>query len=367
MERLRGVGIALAVGATLLLSCAVRTGEAPTFVTTVGPTSTAPRTLSDGRVVLVTIDGARWQDVFEGTNPSWTGAAHVPPEQLMPRVYAMLETRGVAFGADREGCGTVHTAGGANVSLPGYLEIFTGRPSWCLDNDCAWVNESVMDEAAFAQVAGVASISSWKTLERAVSGGGSGVFVAAGPTWPVEAIRDPRLDELARAGESADPYPGHGAYRPDVHTAAIALEYFRVAKPAFFHVGLGDPDEWGHRSEYGKYLSAMQQADALIGALMDEIDAMGDQGAKTTLIVTPDHGRNATFRDHGALRIESGRTFLLAFGHGVTARGVGCPSGDMTLADIAPTIRRLLGLSPAVDDGGGRPLDLQASSEHEGE
>jgi hypothetical protein len=45
------------------------------------------------------------------------------------------------------------------------------------------------------------------------------------------------------------------------------------------------------------------------------------------------------------LRMESGRTFLFAFGARVTARGVGCPPGHITLADIAPTIRVLLGLA----------------------
>ena len=83
-------------------------------------------------------------------------------------------------------------------------------------------------------------------------------------------------------------------------------------------------------------------------------------GEKTTLLVTPDHGRNSDFRDHGTLRIESGRTFLLAFGAGVTARGIGCPPRDLTLADIAPTIRVRLGLPRDVGDGAGKRIDLRA-------
>jgi hypothetical protein len=342
---------------SVLASCTGRTSTAPAVLDQVGILASILPTTSDARVVLVTIDGARWQDVFEGSDPALSGAPHVPPDELMPRTYALLAARGVALGADRKGCATVHTAGGANVSLPGYQENFTGRPSWCLDNDCDGVSESVMDEAAAARVDGVASIGAWGTLERAVSGGGAGVFVAAGRTWPARApASSPLLDALAAAGERADPFPGHDDYRPDEQTAALALEYFRVASPAFFHVGLGDTDEWGHRGDYPSYLAALRRADALIGALADTLDTMGEVGRRTTIIVTPDHGRNSDFRDHGALRMESGRTFLLLFGDRVTARGIGCPADDITLADIAPTIRELLGLPRVRGEGAGSPI-----------
>ncbi len=360
-----GAGFVLLVLCVMTVAaCTERTSKAKAFVSALGTSARATPTTSDARVVLITIDGARWQDVFGGSDADRSGAPHVPPEELMPRVYGLLADHGVAFGADREGCGTVHTASGSNVSLPGYQEIFTGRPSYCLDNNCDGVSESILDEAALADVAGVASIGSWEVLDRAVSGGGTGVLVAVGRTWPAEvsgaSVGSTSLDGLVAAGLAADPYPGHDDYRPDAQTAAIALEYFRAAKPAFLHIGLGDTDELGHRDDYPGYLVALRNADALIGAIADEVAALGELGEKTTIIVTPDHGRNSDFRDHGTLRVESGRTFLLAFGAGVTARGIGCPSGDITLADIAPTIRVRLGLARDVGNGAGKPIDLLA-------
>ena len=365
MAELGNAGFVLVVlAACALAACTERTSDAKAFVSAVGTSSRVTPAISDGRVVLVTIDGARWQDVFGGSDADRSGAPPVPPEQLMPRVYGLLADHGVAFGADREGCGTVHTASGANVSLPGYQEIFTGRPSYCLDNNCEGVSESVLDEAARADVPGVASIGSWEVLDRAVSGGGAGVLVAVGRSWPAEVsgatVGSTSLDGLVAAGLAADPYPGHDGYRPDAQTAAIALEYFRAAKPAFLHIGLGDTDELGHRDDYPGYLVALRNADALIGSIADEIAKLGALGEKTTLLVTPDHGRNSDFRDHGTLRIESGRTFLLAFGAGVTARGIGCPPRDITLADIAPTIRVRLGLPRDVGDGAGKRIDLRA-------
>ena len=78
------------------------------------------RPTNDGRIVLVTIDGVRAEDVFDGADPQLRPGAHVEgfakPENVMPRTHRLVETRGVALGADRPGCGVVRTASGANVS-----------------------------------------------------------------------------------------------------------------------------------------------------------------------------------------------------------------------------------------------------------
>jgi hypothetical protein len=343
--------------ALALASCTHRTDTNATVVDELATTST-PVIPRDGRVVLVTIDGVRWQDVFEGSSPAFSGAPSIPPEQLMPRTLALVASGGIALGATRDGCGKVHTAGGSNVSLPGYLEIFTGHPSHCLDNSCSQADESVLDEAARKGVSGVASIGSWEILSKAVSGGGTGTFVSVGRSWPADVPAMDHLGELVAAGNAADAYPGHNGYRPDVATAAIALEYFRVAKPAFFHIGLGDTDEYGHRGDYPSYLDALRRADSVIGTIADMLLTMGDDGAKTTVIITPDHGRNSDFDNHGTFRPESARTFLIAFGPRIVPRGIGCPARDITLADIAPTIRVLMGLPRDTAGGAGIPVEL---------
>ena len=346
----------LLVTALAIASCTDRTDSAAVVTDELAATST-PVIARDGRVVIVTIDGARWQDVFEGSSAAWSGAPSIRPEQLMPRTLALVASRGVALGATREGCANVRTASGSNVSLPGYLEIFTGHASRCLDNKCSKVEASLLDEAARAGAKGVASIGSWEVLSQAVTGGGPGVFLSVGRYWPEVPAND-RLGQLAVAGNGEDPYPGHYGYRPDAATAAIALEYLRAKKPALLHIGLGDTDEYGHRGDYPAYLDALRRADALIGAVSDVLDTMGDDGAKTTVLVTPDHGRNADFNDHGAFHAESARTFLLAFGPRVVPRGVGCPTHDITLADIAPTVRVLMGLPRDATSGGGAPIEL---------
>jgi hypothetical protein len=350
----RGLARVVACGAATL-ACTTRDRAS---LSSGAPTGAEPRA-GDGRVVLVTIDGARWQDVFEGSNPEW-GAPAMTPEQIMPRTQALVAARGVAIGATRPGCATIHTAGKANVSLPGYQEIFTGHRSTCLDNDCAPVGRTVLDEARERKVPGVASIGSWPSLSSAVSGD-RGVIVSSEGRHDGATPAGGTLAPLVAAGDDADPFPGSGAYRPDAFTAPIALEYLRAHAPAFLHVGLGDTDEWGHRGDYAAYLDALRSADALIGAIADVLDTMGRAGERTTVLVTPDHGRAANFNGHGVLEPESGRTFLLAFGGGVAPRGVVCPKEDLTLADIAPTIRVILGLPADPTEGAGKPIDVVVS------
>lgn len=328
-----------------------------------GPPAGSPA--SSGRIVLVTIDGVRAEDVFDGADPTLRPGSNVEkyrsPAAVMPRTHQLVATRGVALGADRPGCGAVHTASGANISLPGYLEIFTGRRTHCRDNNCdRTTSPTVLDEAARAGLAPVASIGSWEILDRAVSDRSTTpVLVAEGAQrWPApRPLADDALEQLVSAGERAEAYPGHGRYRPDASTAAIALEYLRSAQPLILHVGLGDPDEYGHRNDYPAYLAAIGQADAFIGKVSDTLDAMGELGARTTVIVTTDHGRNRDFQHHGAYSLFAARTFVLAFGAHVEGRGVVCPSRDITLADIAPTIRVLTGLPPAPSRESGRPIE----------
>jgi hypothetical protein len=355
---MRGVRLAIVLALTLALTLAlVGCGDRSSSAVVASQSLAAPSgEARDGRVVLVTVDGARWQDVFHGSDPALGGTPHLPPEALMPRTHALVAARGVGLGADLPGCPTVHTATASNVSLPGYLSIFTGHPSDCLDNGCERAEATVLDETARVKNGGAGSIGSWKTLGKAVSGGASGVFVATGRDWPEGSPKSDHLAELVAASQQIGPFPANEGYRPDTQTAAIALEYFRIAAPTVFHIGLGDTDEYGHRGDYAGYLAALHLADDVVGAIADVLDTMGPRGDETTVIVTPDHGRSAAFRDHGLFYPESGRTFMLAFGGGVPVSGIVCPSREITLADIAPTVRVLIGLPPDTAEGAGHAI-----------
>jgi hypothetical protein len=283
-------------------------------------------------VVLVTIDGVRWQDVV-------SSSAEV---DLLPRIYEGVAEGGVIVGASAEkGCAALRATSGSNISLPGYMEILTGRSTACTHNACPPVTTpTVLDVAADEGVKPVASFGSWEVLGRAVSNRASQVFVSVG------------------AGkEKIDPYPAAGGnYRPDRFTRAAALAYYRENHPRLLHVGLGDTDEHAHRADQRGYLDAIREAYALVGELMDAADQAG-VGSATTFLVTSDHGRGANFRDHGPGMPQSARSFVIAFGGGVKPGGVACPKRDLSLADVGATVRALLDLPADEAPNAGRAIE----------
>lgn len=347
-----------------------------------------PKTSPNGRVgppavVLVTVDGVRWQDVFEGAersriavpmgsspanpDPRIFGDAKIDdltkPEGLLPRTWELVARRGGVALGHGVGCGVVRPRNTTHISLPGYLEIFTARRTTCMSNVCPRVaTPTVLDAAANAGMS-VASISSWEMLDAAATHGGTNVVVSAGTArWPGKRpLDEARLEELVAEGERAKPFPApNGTYRPDRYTTAIALEYLRVHRPRLLHVGLGDMDEHAHRDDYGAYLLSLREVDTFLGDLADTLESLG-MLAHTTVILTSDHGRAAAlFREHGPSYPDSGRTFVVAFGGETSHRSAratteadvipsakdteSCASRDLWLTDIAPTIRSLLGL-----------------------
>jgi hypothetical protein len=281
----------------------------------------------DAPVVLVTIDGVRWQEIFEGTDRVLSRQLPIGPERYLPNLHALGTDHGAFVGAP--GRGTIAASGPNYVSLPGYTELLSGRPSRCHDNNCARTNlPSILDEA-HAAGAKVAAFASWDRLDHAATASPGAFMVSCG----------------RGADSSIDPWPGAGNYRPDRLTAALALAYFEAEEPDVFFLGLGDPDEHAHQNNYDAYVESIRQADAIVGRLLSILERSGDRGRRTHVVVTADHGRAYDFKDHGAYS-EAARVWMVASGPRFAARGaVGSPRRRY-LADITPTLRLVLGLAP---------------------
>jgi hypothetical protein len=307
--------------------------EPHAFSAWVGPSDHAAADRAESAVVLVVLDGVRWQEVFGGADRTIARARGLnpapwaTPRGLWPNLQQMLDDGGVAVGAPGRGS-EMSTAGSQRISLPSYREIFSGRADTdCQSNDCSRPpGRTVADDIYDASGPGdVAVVSSWPIIARAASAQASRFLLSTGRKL------------VARA---------------DALTAKVALRLLVTQRPRFLFVGLGDPDEYGHRNDYRAYLEALHHADEFLGSLRVTLDSMGARGRHTTVMVTTDHGRAYDFRDHGVLHPESGRVWLVAGGGDVrgAAGGVsGAAQRKHTLADIAPTIRTLLGIRA---DGG---------------
>jgi hypothetical protein len=319
-------------------------------------------------VVLLAVDGVRWQEVFDGVDPELADAhglkegERLGAETLMPNLHALADDGGVLFGAPGS-TGAIFASGPELVSLPGYAEILTGRrASGCRDNGCGQTTKATLaDEirsAPGARATDVAVVTSWPDIGRVAAQRPDRIAMSTGRSGGLtrELLRsDPVARALADEAARAQAAPGVGDFRPDRYTARIAVRYLETERPRFLFVALGEPDEYAHKGDYRGYLRAVRHADLVVGEIARLLDERAREGARTVLIVTADHGRASDFANHGQAHPESARVFLLAWGSLVSKDRFEA-LGERRLADIAPTLRLLFGLAPDGDSSTGRPL-----------
>jgi hypothetical protein len=280
--------------------------------------------------------------------------------ELMPNLHRIVAEDGALIAPPG---GAIWASGPNFVSVPGYVEALTGKRSSCESNDCAPIEQdTLLDEAARAtgsRLGDVAAIASWPGIRKAAAKHPSRLVLSIGRDEPAnEGVL--RTDAIASAlldqGAAAEAYPGHGKYRPDEHTAPIALRYLSTRAPRLLFIGLGDTDEYAHRRDYRGYLRALQRADATIGAVASVLARLRERGRETAFFITTDHGRSDGFEAHGGRYPESGQVWLVAAGDQIRARGYPQLGRSARLADVAPTLRAVLRLPSEPAPGAGRPL-----------
>ena len=326
----------------------------------------SPPTLT---IVVVTLDGVRWHEVFDGVDASLARERGLPPEavvgaaELMPNLHGIIDTHGVALGAP--GHGAVISASGPNfVSLPGYAELLSGhRVTACQDNQCpgAGTRTIIDDLAASSSLRHpeVAVVTSWPEIARVASIDAPSALISSGRhggATRAEFARDAEERELLLRGETAGPAPGNGDFRPDALTAELALHHLRAHGVRFLFVGLGEPDEYGHQGNYAGYLEALRRSDARIAEIDAELQRLAARGTRTALFITADHGRADTFNEHGSKFPESARVWLVASGSALRTGGFLAAPRERRLADLAPTMRAIAGLPSDRDPAAGTPL-----------
>lgn len=328
--------------------------------------SAAPVVLSKSHpsdiVVVLTIDGVRWQEIFRGSDPLLGRnlgpefAVWQSPEALTPHLHQLASRQGILFGADTA---PMVASSPSTVSLPGYSEIFSGRSPSCANNDCPATTEmTFLDEWTQRDPSAELTIlSSWSRIGRAAAKDLSRMTVSAGRSVNVHAERfcvESGLCLQYHASTHASPWPGDDDYRPDRATSALAIEYLRVHQPQFIFVGLGDTDEHAHHGDYRGYLQALHAADATVGAVSQWLRQKEQQGHRTLFVCTTDHGRSHGFNHHGGAP-EAARVWALFSGSVVAARGQ-IVANTARLADIAPTVRTFIDLRRDTQPAAGQSL-----------
>jgi hypothetical protein len=321
-------------------------------------------------VVVVMMDGMRWQEVFSGADPEliktlgpdalgdakertasaqhlyWRDTPAERRQTLMPFLWSVVAVQGQIFG-NRDLGSDSHVTNGLNFSYPGYSETLTGIADPRIHsndnepNPNVTVFEWLNGKPAFAGK--VAAFGAWDVFNGIFNRERCGFLVNAGydpltaiPATPQIELLNELKAETVRIwpDEPFDPLPFHSA-----------IEYVKVNKPRVLFLGLGETDDWAHGSSYAEYLNAAHRDDSYLRQLWNLLQSMPEYQGKTTLIVLPDHGRGvgAEWTSHGEKIPASKQTWMAYLGPDTAAKGEWKQVSPVTGSQVAATLAALLG------------------------
>ena len=316
-------------------------------------------------VIVVTLDGFRWQEMFGGADLSLMNKesggvrdvnglilrySRLSPasqrETLLPFFWGTIAKKGQIFGNPAKKAAAALT-NGLKFSYPGYNEIFCGFSDERItsndkkDNPNLSVLEFLNDKPAFR--GRVEAVCTWDVFPFIFRSRRNGLPVHAGWTPFKGDLLTERGRTLNELMEHLPRYWTDNIY--DVFTMEAARAVLQKRAPRVLYIGLGETDEWGHGRRYDLYLDAAHKSDRFLAQLWQELQKSPQYRDKTSLIVTTDHGRGSTrvdWTDHG--KNVPGAEFIWIAVLGPDTPGLGERENVATTqGQVAATIAKLLG------------------------
>jgi hypothetical protein len=321
--------------------------------------------LQTENVILITMDGLRWQELFGGAVDSMLAnedltrdrarmeesylapTAEARRRRLMPFFWDTLAPRGMVFGNRWEG-NRVDLRNDEWFSYPGYNEILTGRADPRINsNDKVWnPNVTVLEWLNEREELNgkVVAFGSWDVFDWIVNERRSGIPVNSGYNEAEDkpSERERFLNKLQRQAPRL-----WGGVRPDMFTHNYLLESLRKDHPRVAFISYGETDDFAHDGSYNRYLDAAHATDRMWSDLWGFLQSDPFYAGKTSLIITTDHGRGESpmesWRGHGSGTPGSGASWLAVIGPDTPDRGEMTADQQLHLDQVARTLAALLG------------------------
>jgi hypothetical protein len=323
--------------------------------------------LKTENVILITLDGFRWQELFNGADSAfmkqqshlkddklkekfWRDDVAERRKALLPFFWSTISEKGQLYG-NRAFGNKVNVTNNQWFSYPGYNEILTGKA----DNERIHSNDKIYNpnknvlEFINAQPPfknKVAAFTSWDVFPYIINDKRSGVFVST----TVNPIKSENLTETELTLNkliTSVPNP-LGDVRLDAFTFYYGIEYMKKNKPRVMYFAFDETDDFAHAGEYAAYLNSAHYTDKFIKELWSYIQSDKSYRDKTTVVITVDHGRGTsaeTWKDHGQKIAEADQIWMAVLGPDTNAAGE--VKGDQQLYQnqVAKTLAAFLGLS----------------------
>lgn len=279
----------------------------------------------DSRVIVITTDGFRWQEVFKGMDSSivkmkrfhhgdsatlikqyWAPTIEERRAKLLPFIWGELAQKGQIHG-NRVYQNYVNVKNPHWFSYPGYSELLTGQMDSAVNSNEYKSNPHTNFfeylQSLPAYKGQVIAFGAWDAFDRILNEKRAGFpVVNAFDKYP-SLEKDPEMKMLA--GMLRDSYKPFGrAEALDVFTHYKAMHYLKTQKPKAMYISYGETDEFAHEGHYGHYLNAAHQFDAWLQEIWHFVNSDPAYKGKTTLLITTDHGRgdrvNTQWTSHGS-------------------------------------------------------------------
>jgi hypothetical protein len=333
-------------------------------------------------VVLVTLDGARGEEIFSGLDldvlkstlkenqkaedtPAyrrfWAASPDERRRKLMPFFWTLVSEQGSIAGNRRLGS-AVRLGNRHWFSYPGYAEILLGEPHDAdiksndpLRNPYPTVLERIRERLTLPREK-VATFASWSVFTQIVEHTAGATLVNAGAeplNGPADDVR--LINTLQR--EATTPWD---ATRFDAFTFRLAMAHLASTRPRVLYLAFDETDDWAHDGRYDRLLEAYAHTDGYLRDLWNWLQSQPEYRGRTHLLITTDHGRGHTptdWRDHGA-RIAGAEDVWIAFvSPRMTQRGEWREGPQLSTSRIAATIASWLGVDWNADHpNAGRPI-----------
>jgi hypothetical protein len=315
-------------------------------------------------VILVTLDGMRWQEVFGGAEKRlitkkfvgdtaqtlvkfWKESPAQRRETLMPFFWNTIQKQGQLYG-NRELGNKVNVSNNQWFSYPGYNEILTGsadneriNTNDPFDNPNKNVLEFINQKKGFEGK--VAAFTSWETFPWIINTKRNGILVNAG--WMP--ATNPNSNEKM-LNELSTQLPNYtGGTRLDALTFHYGFEYLKKNKPKVLYISFDETDHFAHEGEYDRYLASAQYIDGFMNTLWTWLQSDPQYKGKTTLVITADHGRGnkniSDWRHHGQKMSECDQIWLAVLGPDTPALGEVKTENQLYQNQVAKTLAAFLG------------------------
>ncbi len=316
-------------------------------------------------VFIITTDGFRWQEVFNGADSLiisdaryvsdtallkqlyWDNDPGLRRKKLMPFTWQTIQGQGTLYG-NRNFENMVSVANPYRFSYAGYNEILTGYADPAIIANRKKLNENENLLGFLNRQAGyenkVAAFASWNLFEYILNNQKTNIHLNSG----YQQITHDSLSIAEALTNAVQQYAVDNlqSTRNDMLTFVTAKEYILTKHPKVVYIGFGETDEYAHSGKYDEYLQSAHLFDEFISQLWYLVNKDPFYKNNTSFIITTDHGRGmkpGNWFKHGMFTAGSNHTWLLTLGPLFDTKGEIKSSEEIFNDQLAQTIARLLG------------------------